>query len=57
VLCFSVRTNFLVTSDVHTVGGRSHRDYWIPAEQLTDFDAAIVGPIEVIQQFVGGLPG
>ena len=32
-------------------GGRDHREYWIPAEDLPAFNAAIVGPIEVTDRF------
>jgi hypothetical protein len=31
--------------------GRDHREYWIPAEDLADFNAAIVGRIEVVREF------
>jgi hypothetical protein len=30
-----------------------HEEYWIPAEDLADFNAAMVGPIEVIAEFHG----
>lgn len=28
-----------------------HTEYWIPAEQLAEFNANIVGPIRVTQAF------
>jgi hypothetical protein len=40
--------------EVHTVGGREHREYWIPAEDLEAFNANIVGEIEVIAEYAGG---
>lgn len=48
---FRVRAEFLATYDVQTVGGRSHHEYWIPAEQLDAFNAALIEPIEVIHEF------
>jgi hypothetical protein len=48
---FQVRKNFIDRYDVKEAGGRSHLEYWIPAEDLTAFNAAIVGPIEVARSF------
>jgi hypothetical protein len=45
---FRVITAFLQRYNVHTVGGSAHREYWIPAEDLSEFNSNIVGPIEVI---------
>jgi hypothetical protein len=35
------------------VGAAVHQEYWIPAEQLPDFNQAIRGPIEVDAGFFG----
>ena len=48
---FCVRKDFLDSYEVREVGGREHREYWIPAEDLTAFNGAIVGAIEVIAAF------
>lgn len=48
---FAVRQDFLERYAVQDAGGRAHREYWIPAEDLSDFNAAIVGVIEVTQRF------
>ncbi len=48
---FEVRNDFLDTYDVQEAGGRAHREYWIPAEELGAFNAAIVGEIEVTLSF------
>lgn len=50
---FRVRAEFLERYAVHTVGGTIHREYWIPAEDLVNLNANIVGPIEVIHEFHG----
>jgi hypothetical protein len=48
---FAVRRDFLDRYAVQDAGGRAHREYWIPAEDLAEFNAAIVGEIEVTQRF------
>ncbi len=51
VLRFSVRTEFLRNYEIHVVGSSNHREYWIPAAELPQFNANIVGGIEVIAEF------
>lgn len=48
---FEVRKDFLDTYQVQEAGGRAHLEYWIPAEDLDAFNAAIVGAIEVVRTF------
>ncbi|HEY1013210.1 MAG TPA: hypothetical protein VGE07_10935 [Herpetosiphonaceae bacterium] len=48
---FAVRADFLARYEVQTVGNRTHQEYWIPAEELEDFNRALAGPIEVIATF------
>lgn len=48
---FQIRRSFIDRYDVQEAGGRAHLEYWIPAEDLPAFNAAIVGPIEVIRKF------
>jgi hypothetical protein len=48
---FRVETAFLSKYEVHRVGGRTHQEYWIPAEELPEFNAHLAGPIEVISEF------
>jgi hypothetical protein len=50
---FEVRKEFLDNYETHIVGGRIHEEYWIPAEDLEEFNRNIVGNIEVIAEFVG----
>jgi hypothetical protein len=54
---FAVRSDFLATHRVETVGARMHQEYWIPAEEMDAFNAAIVGRIEVISEFRGEKAG
>ena len=51
---FVVQTNYLSGRELHTVGGFDHQEYWIPAEELDDFNSSIVGKIEIIREFRGG---
>ena len=48
---FQVKRSFIDRYDVQEAGGHAHLEYWIPAEDLPAFNAAIVGPIEVIRSF------
>jgi len=49
---FAVRTAFLAHYQVHQVGTGVHQEYWIPAEDLEEFNRNLVGPIEVIAEFL-----
>jgi hypothetical protein len=48
---FAVRKAFLDEFDRKVVGGAQHEEYWVPAERLEEFNANIVGKIEVIREF------
>lgn len=49
---FEVDTEYLKQFPLKTVGGKVHTEYWIPAEQLDEFNRHIVGEIEVVRKFV-----
>jgi len=55
VLRFAVRTEYLADFDVQKVGSASALEYWIPAEQLPEFNRNIVGPIEIVSQYLPNL--
>jgi hypothetical protein len=48
---FEVRRSFLQKYPVQTAGGSAHLEYWIPAEEMAAFNAAIVGEIKVVAEF------
>lgn len=48
---FAVRADVASKYDPKVVGGRQHKEIWVPAEELEAFNAAIVGKIEVIVKF------
>lgn len=50
---FEVQTDFLDNYETKIVGGKTYEEYWIPAEDLEEFNRNIVGKIEVIAEFRG----
>lgn len=48
---FDVKCSFLDAYQVQQVGGQNHLEYWIPAADLSAFNEAIVGLIEVTAEF------
>jgi len=48
---FAVARSFLDRYQVQTAGGSEHLEYWIPAEDLAEFNENIVGAIEIISEF------
>ena len=48
---FAVETDYLAQFEIHQVGASLHQEYWIPAEELEEFNRHIVGPIEVIAEY------
>jgi hypothetical protein len=53
VLKFQVESEFLNRYQVRQVGDVTHREYWIPAEDLSAFNEKIVGVIEVLAEYRG----
>ena len=50
---FHVRADHLNRYEVKVVGRSEHQEYWIPAEELDEFNDQIVGEIEVIAEYRG----
>lgn len=48
---FEVDSAFLARYEIHTVGARGHQEYWIPAEDLPEFNHHVKGPIRVVERF------
>ena len=48
---FRVQRSFLARYQIHEAGGQTHQEYWIPAEDISEFNAALVGQIEIIATF------
>lgn len=47
---FAVNKAFVDNYDIKKVGGAHHTEWWIPAEDLDELNADIVGRIEVISK-------
>jgi len=52
---FTVRSDYLAKFKVETVGSHVHQELWVPAEELDEFNRNIVGQIEVVREFTGGM--
>lgn len=48
---FEVEKAYLDQYDIHQAGGQTILEYWIPAEDLEEFNLHIVGLIEVVAEF------
>ncbi|ARU40247.1 hypothetical protein CCB80_03460 [Armatimonadetes bacterium Uphvl-Ar1] len=50
---FKVKSNYLSKYPVQNAGGSDHQEYWIPAEELEEFNDNIVGGITVVASYSG----
>lgn len=50
---FEVEENYAAQFELQVVGGNEHREFWIPGENLPQFNAHIVGQISVEAAFFG----
>ncbi|WP_280438275.1 ADP-ribosylation/crystallin J1 [Nocardia carnea] len=48
---FRVESDFVARYPVQQAGGETILELWVPAEELDDFNAHLVGPIEVVHEF------
>ncbi len=48
---FAVQAEFMSRYPIQRVGAEHHTEWWIPAEELAEFNSHIVGLIEVIREF------
>jgi hypothetical protein len=48
---FDVRRSFLDRFEVHQVGSRTILEYWIPADELGELNANMVGTIAVVAEY------
>jgi hypothetical protein len=48
---FLVKKIFMDKYETHKVGGESHTEWWIPAEDLEELNDNIVGLIEVVGEY------
>ena len=48
---FEVDDTYCSKFEVHCVGAGHHKELWVPAEELKEFNAHIIGKISVINEF------
>lgn len=51
---FNLPVNYLQKFEEKTVGESHHKELWVPAETLVDFNSEIVGDIVMITAYYGG---
>ncbi|MEZ4408063.1 MAG: ADP-ribosylation/crystallin J1 [Polyangiales bacterium] len=51
VLAFTVDDAFAARYPVQVAGARRHRELWVPADELADFNAHLVGAIRVLERW------
>jgi hypothetical protein len=53
VTAFDVASDYLQKFAIQNVGGEIHNELWVPAEELEEFNANIVGEIRITASFFG----
>ena len=48
---FEVDDVYCAKFEIHTVGNHIHKELWVPAEELSEFNRHIIGKIELIKEF------
>lgn len=48
---FAVKSEYVSKFEIQNVGGHIHNELWVPVDELEEFNANIVGQIEVTQSF------
>ena len=48
---FEVKKDFMDRYEIQKVGGKNHTEWWIPAKDLEELNANIVGLIEIIGEY------
>ena len=49
VVTFEISDDYISGFDIQTVGSGVHQEYWIPAVELDNFNAYILGQIELVK--------
>lgn len=50
---FEIPENYFNQFEVQNVGGDLHNELWVPSENLPEFNAQIVGPIQISGRYYG----
>src|SRR5215216_528229 len=50
---FKVEDEYISQFEKHTVGSSEHQEFWIPAEEMEEFNRQIIGHIKVLEGYFG----
>jgi hypothetical protein len=50
---FNLEDDYIRQFEEHTVGGSQHQEFWIPAEEVEEFNKHISGHIKVVEAYFG----
>src|SRR5215216_2639019 len=50
---FKVEDEYVSHFEKHTVGGSQHQEFWIPAEEVEEFNQHIIGHVKVLEAHFG----
>ena len=50
---FEVDDMYAAKFPVQVVGGQTHQELWVPADELAEFNSHIIGEIEVLASYYG----
>lgn len=50
---FDIDDEYVSKFEVKTVGTSTHRELWVPAEELEEFNSHIIGEIQVVEEYFG----
>jgi putative RNA 2'-phosphotransferase len=53
VLRFDVQSDYVAKFPIQKVGGKTHQELWVPAEEQAEFNRHIVGQIEILEVYRG----
>jgi len=50
---FEVADDYVQKFPVEVVGGQTHQELWVPADELVEFNSHITGKIEIVASYYG----
>jgi hypothetical protein len=50
---FDIDDEYIARFEVKTVGSSMHKELWVPADELDEFNRNIIGKIRVIEKYYG----
>jgi hypothetical protein len=50
---FDISENYFNSFEIQNVGAKNHNEFWVPSEDLEEFNSNIIGTIQVVKAFYG----